>query len=132
MEVVDNTGNPLSIPIANPFALLWMSVIIAAPWAAFLEDRLRSAPPTAESPWSLKLYTDGATPGDPLTPMNKRKFQACYLSFLELEANALSREESWFAVMTELDTVVAEVSASLSQLVACTIRIWFVPGWVQH
>ena len=48
MEVVDNTGNPLSIPIANPFALLWKSVTVAAPWAAFLEDRLRSAPPTAE------------------------------------------------------------------------------------
>ena len=72
MEVVDNTGNPLSIPIASPFALLWKSVTVAAPWAAFLEDRLRSTPPTTENPWSLILYTDGVTPRDSLTPMNKR------------------------------------------------------------
>ena len=78
MEVVDNTGNPSSIPRANPFALLWKSATVAAPCAAFLEDRLRSTPPTAEIPGSLILYTDGFTPGDPLTPMNKRKFQACY------------------------------------------------------
>ena len=56
MEVVDNTGNPLSIPIANPFALLWKSVTVAAPWAAFLEDSLRSTPPTAETPWSHTLH----------------------------------------------------------------------------
>ena len=125
MEVVDKDGNTLSIPIANPFALLWMSVTVAAPWAAFLEDRLRSRPPTSEDPWSLILYTDGVTPGDPLTPMNKRKFQTCYWSFLELGANALSKEESWFTVMTELEIVVAKVSAGLSQLFACIIRLFF-------
>ena len=125
MEVVDNTGNPLSIPIANPFALLWKSVTVAAPWAAFLEDRLRSTPPTAENLWSLILHTDGVTPGDPLTPMNKRKFQACYWSFLELGAHAVSREESWFTVMAELETVVAKVSAGLSQLLACIILLFF-------
>ena len=125
MEVVDKDGNTLSIPIANPFALLWMSVTVAAPWAAFLEDRLRSTPPTSEDPWSLILYTDGVTPGDPLTPMNKRKFQTCYWSFLELGANALSKEESWFTVMTELEIVVAKVSAGLSQLFACIILVVF-------
>ena len=77
MEVVDNTGKTLSIPIANSFALLWKSVTVAAPWAAFLDDRLRSTPPTAENPWSRLLYTDCVTPRYPLTPMNKRKFQAC-------------------------------------------------------
>ena len=60
---------------------------------------------TAENPWSLSFYTDGVTPGYPLTPMNKRKFQACYWSFIDLGANALPREESWFTVMTELETV---------------------------
>ena len=76
MEVIDQQGNALSIPIANPFALLWKSVMVAAPWAAFLEGRLHDTPPTAENPWSLILYTAGVTPGDPLTPMNQSKFQA--------------------------------------------------------
>ena len=40
MKVVGNDGNPLLIPVANPHALLWMSVNVAAPWVAFLEGRL--------------------------------------------------------------------------------------------
>ena len=71
MEVVDKNGNTLSIPIANPFALLWMSVTVAAPWAAFLEDRMRSTPPTSEKHWSLTLYTDGVTPGGPFDTYEK-------------------------------------------------------------
>ena len=57
--------------------------------------------------------------------MNKGKFQACYWSFLELGANALSREKYWFTVMTELETVVAKVTAGLSQLVASIILLFF-------
>ena len=53
------------------------------------------------------------------------KFQACCWSFLELGATALSREESWFTVMTELETVVAQVSAGLSQLFACITILLF-------
>ena len=33
--------------------------------------------------------------------------------------------ESWFTVMTELETVVAKVSAGLSQLFACIILLFF-------
>ena len=73
MGAVGNTGNTLSVPIANPFDLLWKSVTVAAPWAAFLEDRLSSAPPTTDQPWILILYTDGVTPRDRLAPMNKQE-----------------------------------------------------------
>ena len=81
MEVVDNTGNPLSIPIANPFALLWKSVTVAAPWAAFLENRLRITPPAAENPWSLILYTDGVTPGDPFDTYEQKENPGLLLVF---------------------------------------------------
>ena len=57
--------------------------------------------------------------------MNKRKIQACYWSFLELGANALSREGSWLTVMTELETVVAKVSAGVSQIFACISILFF-------
>ena len=42
MKVVGNDGNPLLIPVANPLALLWKSVTVAVPWAAFLDDRLNN------------------------------------------------------------------------------------------
>jgi len=37
--------------------------------------------------------------------------------------HAISRKESCFRVVTELDTVVAKFSAGLSQLCACIIRL---------
>ena len=73
MTVVCNDGNPLLIPVANPHALLWMSVNVAAPWAAFLEDRLKTHPPTPASPWSLILYTDGVTPRRPIDTYEQKE-----------------------------------------------------------
>ena len=125
MPVIDKHGVPMNIPVANPFALLWKAVSYCVAFVVFLEKRPLEVPSSMERPWRLILYTDGVTPGDPLTPMNDREFQACYWSFVEMGANALSREESWFTVMTEFETVVSDVSAGLSQLFGGIIKLFF-------
>ena len=127
MQVVGKDGNQMSIAIANPFALLWKAVVVCDAFSVFLQERLRLKPPAREDPWSIVIYTDGVTPGDPLSPINRRKFQACYWSLLELGTSALSREEAWFTVMTEFETVVADVSAGLSQLFAAIVKTFFNP-----
>ena len=88
---------------------------------------MRAEPPTYEKPWSLVLYTDGVTPGDPLTPLNNRKFQTCYFSFVELGSNALSMEEAWWTVLCEFETVISKVSAGLSQIFAAIVKLFFNP-----
>jgi hypothetical protein len=71
------------------------------------------------------LYSDEVTPGNPLSTQNERKFQAVYFTFLELGAHALSREETWFPLMTEYSNVVNEVHASMSQVFAEIIKAFF-------
>jgi hypothetical protein len=89
---------------------------------------LDAHPPSPETPWSLILYSDEVTPGNPLATHNKRKFHAIYWSFLEFGANALCREETWFCITTALSTDIVEVSAGLSQVMGAIIKTFFDTG----
>ena len=102
-------GVPKPIPVAHPFAMLYTAVEGCSPFAAFLLDKLRQTPCSPESPWRLVMYSDEVAPGNPLATLNYRKFQAMYWSFLELGGHALSREESWFTVVTEFSSVVNQL-----------------------
>ena len=127
IEVYNKNDEPMEIPIANPFGLLWKAVRECKPFADFLYKRLQEKPCSRENPWGLILYTDGVTPGDVLSPVNRRKFQTCYFSFIELGCNALAKEESWFTLLIEFETVIGKVSAGLSQVFGSLVKAFFQP-----
>ena len=125
MEVLSKTDATKQIPVANPFALLWTVVSECKPFAEFFKSKLLQTPPSIEEPWRIILYSDEVTPGNPLSTNNKRKFQAVYWSFLELGPGALSREESWFTIMTEYSNVINELHAGLSQAFSEILKLFF-------
>ena len=127
MTVHAKDRTSMTIPVANPFAYLWKAVKQSPGFARLLEQRCLEQPPSVDAPWHLVVYSDGVTPGDALTPLNRRKFQICYWSLLELGVNALSREECWFIATTEFETVLSNVSAGLSQLFGSVIKTFFDP-----
>lgn len=124
---IDAEEEPTSIPIASPFASLAAAVEESANFRKFLNRQLMLHPSTPEKPWNLILYSDEVTPGNPLSPANKRKFQSIYWSFLEFGVSALSHEESWFVLMTEFSCSVNSLSAGLSQAFAEVIKSFFKP-----
>lgn len=128
MSLFGIDGTMRFVPVSHPFALLWTAVKYCAPFAAFFEERLRAVPSTFYKPWNLILYTDGVTPGNVIAPINKRKFETCYFSFLEFGANALSREDAWFTILTLFATEVQKISAGLSQIFAGIIKLFFEPN----
>ena len=125
LDVHDVHGGVEQVAIAHPLALLCVGVEDNDSFGAFLRQKLMQHPPSPEQPWSLLMYTDEVTPGNPLATLNKRKFHAIYWSFLEFGIEALSREESWFTVVTAYSTHVKNVSAGLSQLVAAVLKCFF-------
>ena len=125
MQVVSKTNLVKQVPVANPFAMLLTAVTECKPFSSFFKQRLLQKPPTVEQPWRIIIYSDEVTPGNPLSTANRRKFQAVYWSFLELGSNALSREEAWFAVMTEYSNVVNELHAGLSQAFGEILKLFF-------
>ncbi len=78
--------------------VLWLAVATCTAFNGLLSSGKAAKPPTAENPWSLILYSDEVTPGNVLATQNLRKIQVVYFSFLELGAQALAREDSWFCV----------------------------------
>ncbi len=125
MTLITLKDAPHPVPVANPFAVLWSAVSKCGPFAKFLRKRLDEVPPTPEKPWNLILYSDEVTPGNPLAPVNKRKFQAIYWSFIELGPNALSREEAWMTCMLEFSTTVKNMHAGLSQVFGELLKLFF-------
>ena len=125
ITLIDIHDQPRQLPIAHPFALLWSSLESSAHLRKFLEERLAEKPSTPDNPWHLILYSDEVTPGNAMSPMNKRKFQAVYFSFLELGINALSHEESWWCVLVEFSTVVNALSAGMSQVFSAILKTFF-------
>ena len=117
MEVIDKNDVRRQVGFAHPFAMLWSAVTLSQSFKLFLEERLRECPCSPESPWRLVLYSDEVTPGNPLSPANHRKFQAVYWTFLEFGAHGLSREESWFCMITLFSDEVNKLHGGMSQLI---------------
>ena len=123
-----DNGRQVRIPIAHPAALLFTALVLSTAFNSFVNSRMDVAPSSPETPWNLVLYSDEVTPGNPLSAANKRKFQAVYWTFLEFGTHALSREESWFCIMTEYSPVVNSVGAAMSQVFGSLIKVFFDPN----
>ena len=128
MDVVATNGATYTVPVAHPLAMLFTAVSSCAAFANFFHAKLREQPPSPESPWSLILYSDEVTPGNPLSNANKRRFHAIYWSFAEFGPNAVSREESWFCLMTQFSVDVNKLHAELSQIMGQLLKPFFQRG----
>ena len=92
-SVSGKEGGMIRIVLANPCAMLYAALDKSANMRALFQDRLAVQPCSLERPWSIILYSDEVTPGNPLAVDNKRKLQCIYWSFAELGFVALSHEE---------------------------------------
>jgi len=125
ISLVGKDNSVKHMAVAHPLANLWKAVCDCKPFRLYLKSMLEQSPSSPDKPWTVLLYSDEVTPGNPLATLNKRKFHAVYWSFLELGINALSREESWFCIAAEYSTKVNLVSAGLSQVFAALIKLFF-------
>ena len=133
VELACIDGSSRRIPMASPFATLWTALSSCEKFAAFFMSKLIAKPPSPDDPWGVIIYSDEVTPGNPLSAANKRNVHAVYWSFVEFGANALSREESWFCVLAEYSSVVNNVHAKLSQVIAKVLKqFWDADGFDMH
>ena len=125
---VDLDGDPVRIPIAHPYACLTHVLAESESFRKSFRQRLTDRPATPEDPWTIVIYSDEVTPGNPLACANERKFQAVYWTFLELGVNALSRETSWFTLMTEYSSIVNNsLDSGLSQACGNLFHVFHRP-----
>ena len=132
MNVMSKSGAMLQVPMACPFASLTYVMQDSDSFRSCFKKCLSTKPSTPEQPWSIVLYCDEVTPGNPLATLNKRRFHAFYWSFLELGTEVLSHEESWFILLTEFSTVINELEGGLSACFASTAKAFFGDGLDMH
>ena len=116
--------------VAHPLAALWQACRDCEPFKHFMRDRMREHPCSHDAPWRIITYSDEVTPGNVVAVVNNRKFHAIYWSFQEFGFNALSREESWFCIATELSIHMNTYAAGLSQAFAALILLFFDPDGI--
>jgi hypothetical protein len=126
LELDTKTGTKVKFRILNLFALLFVAFNSCGGFHTYMAERLQAHPSSVDNPWSLVLYTDEITPGNVLAPDNKRKIQAIYVSFMELEPHMLSREEAWFTIGTIRSKTVKSLHGGMSQLIGAILKHLFI------
>lgn len=81
-------------------------------------DKLATFHNDYDHPWNLILYSDEVCPGNPLAARTERKAWMLYLSFLEFGHALLSKSQAWLTVGCIRSNVVADLSATISQVVS--------------
>jgi hypothetical protein len=125
LELDGIDGSKLPLRIVNPFAILWLAFATCTAFNGLLTAKMAAKPPTAENPWSLILYSDEVTPGNVLATQNLRKIQVVYFSFLELGAQALAREDSWFCVTAKRSKKVKDFKGNMAQVFGVILKFIF-------
>lgn len=128
IKLTKTDDSSMDLFAAHPWALLDRLISKCERLKALMLQQLAIAPCTVENPWHIILYSDEVTPGNTHAPMNMRKFQAVYWSFVELGAAALSHEEYWFIMMTEFSSNVKQCSAGMSQVFVMLCKLFFEEG----
>lgn len=133
ISVIDKNDEQMEIALACPFATFSQFVKQSTSagdnsFRTFVKQRLLETPSSIDRPWDVVLYSDEVTPGNPIAPVNNRKFHIVYWSFMQLGANALSREEAWLPLLIEFSCIVSRVHSGISQVFKECIKAFFQPG----
>ena len=126
---VQGISGPMQISNINPLALLWKAYNQGGQWKQLVERRLLEIPSTFECPWEIILYADEVTPGNSLAAENRRKCWVIYLSFKQLGALTLQKEGAWMCISIQRSSIVAKISAGISQVYAALLKTMFCDGF---
>ena len=119
-------GPRSTLRIAHPLALLWLAYTTCIAFGDFIDACHAAKPSTQDAPWSLCLYSDEVTPGNPLVVEQKKKVQVVYWSMLEFGADALSREDMWFLICQKRSADVNKIEGGMAQLFGSLIKQFFL------
>ena len=128
IKMIKTDEPTMDLFVAHPWASLDLLTSKSERFRVLVLKQLAKAPCTIEQPWNLILYSDEVTPGNVHAPLNNRKFQAAYWSFLELGPAALSHEEYWLVMMTEYSSNIKECAGGMSQVFVALIKLFFEPN----
>ena len=118
----------LEFTYIHPISMLTYAINHCQEFREAFCDRHCKQPSTIDKPWTIVLYSDEVTLGDPLSKAKgSRKVQAIYWSLKELGPDILACDASWF-VLTVLRSNVVKPLGGLSVLTRHLLETFFEDG----
>jgi hypothetical protein len=112
LEVRLSDGELVTLHYLSPLPLLHNLLQECAGFANLFAASLRKYPPSRERMWRVVAYSDEVVPGNALRPLNERKLQAIYWSFMELQD--LSNEHLWLPLAFARSTTISSLEGGMS------------------
>ena len=125
IELALTSGGSFSWDVAALQDVLPQCLNKCAGFQQLFSKALSACPPSFGNPWSIVLYLDEITPGNPLRPDNKRKMTAFYASFLQL-GGFLRVEEAWLTLGILRSSIVKDVKGGMSGVLRSLLRDMFL------
>jgi len=121
VDVPLTAGGSFALEVQHPFAMLHHAAATSQAFSGLVQRTLLRYPGTPGNPWRLVFYTDGVGPGNPLGYKHLRKFLACYYTFVDFGAAAISDEECWFELSVCRNSIIDTLVGGESGLIAFLI-----------
>ena len=122
MEIPLDTGRPMKLLYAHPFALLH---IMCQRSHTFFELLRRSIAQSSHNSLGVILYSDETTIGNQLHPDRPRELLCLYWTFLQLPAWFRSRKVGWWPFTFLKASMQYDISGGLSKLMASALEVFF-------
>jgi hypothetical protein len=125
---MDDSTIGLEFMYVHPATMLTYASNHCTAFSQLMAECHRDRPSSPDKPWSIILYSDEVTIGDPLSKAKgSRKVQAIYWSLKELGPDALSCEQAWMP-LTILRADVIRPIGGLSVLTKHLLDTFFHDG----
>ena len=121
----DEPDQFVNVPYLSPPALL-AHLAQQDAFGGFLKKRLEQTPCTHEAPWRLVVYAEEVTPGNALKPLNTRRIQALYWTFLDFGPRGMAAEALWMPLCCLTSHLCRSISG-LAVLCNCLLKVFFAP-----
>ena len=124
VSVTTTDGEPYMFWVVCPVALLWAAAQKHY-FGRLLKRTFLRCPPSPARPWSMFLYNDEVTPGNPKKADNLKKMQVVYWSLKEFLADGLSKEDYWLTSTVLRSVECAKIDGGMSAIMAAVVKTFF-------
>jgi hypothetical protein len=110
--------------------MLYIAMTESDRFSLYMRETIRRrGEPSLDKPWSIALYADEVTCGNPLAVKadNRRKAMGVYWTVFQLGAQALSDESCWFELVAFRTKITSTFIGSISHLLDVCLSCFFDP-----
>ena len=133
MRTFETIHGPVEYPLQNPLGMLCVAMSESPRFAAYVRKARREwGEPTIDEPWTIALYIDDITCGNPLGVRDdaRRKISGVFWSIYQLGAEALSDETCWFELAAFRRSISGAFIGSVSHMLNVCLSTFFDPTGV--